>query len=162
MVGLSRRFQGSFLTRISRSTTRLNIQCRILSRHPILSMITQDKTSNRTSGRRILIHIRPRQRKRRLESRPQGGHGQRRAPYLLRPAFQDVPASASFFTTEFSTVDGAMNWNSWPQNTQGDIIVPTTDDVTYLNGAHAAKKFAPAIQARPQLRELVQARGAGS
>jgi len=33
-----------------------------------------------------------------------------------------------------------MNWNAWPQNTQGDIIVPTTDDVTYLEGAHAAGK----------------------
>lgn len=61
-------------------------------------------------------------------------------PVYFVPAFQDVSASTDFFTTEFPTLDGAMNWNSWPQNTDGKIIVPTTDDVTYLNGAHAAGK----------------------
>jgi glucan endo-1,3-alpha-glucosidase len=61
-------------------------------------------------------------------------------PVYFAPAFQDVSASPDFFTTEFPTLDGAMNWNSWPQNTEGDIIVPTTDDVTYLDGAHASNK----------------------
>jgi glucan endo-1,3-alpha-glucosidase len=61
-------------------------------------------------------------------------------PVYFAPAFQDVAASTDFFSTEFPTLDGAMNWNSWPQNTQGDIIVPTTDDVTYLTGAHATGK----------------------
>ena len=61
-------------------------------------------------------------------------------PIYFVPAFQDVAASSNFFTTEFPTLDGAMNWNSWPFNTQGDIIVPTTDDVTYLNSAHSAGK----------------------
>ncbi len=61
-------------------------------------------------------------------------------PIYFVPAFQDVAASTNFFTTEYPTLNGAMNWNSWPFNTQGDIVVPTTDDVTYLNGAHAAGK----------------------
>ena len=61
-------------------------------------------------------------------------------PVYFVPAFQDVSASSNFFTTEFPTLNGAMNWNSWPQNTQGDIIVPTTDDQTYLSGAHASSK----------------------
>jgi glucan endo-1,3-alpha-glucosidase len=34
----------------------------------------------------------------------------------------------------------AMNWNSWPFNTQGDIIVPTADDQTLLTAAHAVGK----------------------
>lgn len=33
-----------------------------------------------------------------------------------------------------------MNWNAWPQNTQGDIVVPTVDDVTLLTAAHAVGK----------------------
>lgn len=33
-----------------------------------------------------------------------------------------------------------MNWNAWPQNTQGDIIVPTTDDQTLLTAAHSSGK----------------------
>lgn len=33
-----------------------------------------------------------------------------------------------------------MNWNAWPQNTQGDIIVPTIDDQTLLSAAHAVGK----------------------
>lgn len=33
-----------------------------------------------------------------------------------------------------------MNWNSWPFNTQGDIIVPTADDQTLLSAAHAVGK----------------------
>jgi glucan endo-1,3-alpha-glucosidase len=33
-----------------------------------------------------------------------------------------------------------VNWNSWPQNTQGDIIVPTTDHQTLLTAAHAVGK----------------------
>jgi glucan endo-1,3-alpha-glucosidase len=61
-------------------------------------------------------------------------------PVYFVPAFQDVPAATDFFSTEFPTLDGAMNWNSWPQNTDGKIVVPTTDDTTYLDGAHAASK----------------------
>lgn len=30
-----------------------------------------------------------------------------------------------------------MNWNSWPFNTQGDIVVPIADDQTLLSAAHA-------------------------
>jgi glucan endo-1,3-alpha-glucosidase len=33
-----------------------------------------------------------------------------------------------------------MNWNSWPFNTEGDIIVPTADDQTLLTAAHAVGK----------------------
>jgi glucan endo-1,3-alpha-glucosidase len=51
-------------------------------------------------------------------------------PVYFVPAFQDVPAATDFFSTEFPTLDGAMNWNSWPQNTDGKIVVPTTDDTT--------------------------------
>jgi len=61
-------------------------------------------------------------------------------PIYFVPAFQDVSASPTFFTTEFPTLDGAMNWNSWPFNTQGDIIVPITDDETYQTGAQASGK----------------------
>lgn len=60
-------------------------------------------------------------------------------PIYFVPAFQDVAASPSFFTT-FSTVDGAMNWNSWPFEADGKIIVPVTDDKTYQTAAKAAKK----------------------
>lgn len=56
------------------------------------------------------------------------------------PSFQDVPASTNFFSSQFPTVDGAFNWNSWAFESQGKIVVPTTDDVTYLNGARAAGK----------------------
>ena len=59
-------------------------------------------------------------------------------PIYFVPAFQDASA-AGFFNT-YPTVDGAMNWNSWPSNTQGDIIVPTADDETYLTGAHSSGK----------------------
>ena len=54
-------------------------------------------------------------------------------PIYFVPAFQDAPAPGFFDT--YPTVDGAMNWNSWPFSTQGDIIVPTTDDETFLNSA---------------------------
>ena len=61
-------------------------------------------------------------------------------PIYFVPAFQDVPAATNFFTTQFPTLDGAMNWNSWPFESQGKVIVPTNDDTTYLTGAHAASK----------------------
>jgi hypothetical protein len=61
-------------------------------------------------------------------------------PIYFVPAFQDAPNGANNFFTTYSTVDGAMNWNSWPFNTQGDIIVPTADDQTHLSGAHAVGK----------------------
>jgi glucan endo-1,3-alpha-glucosidase len=34
-----------------------------------------------------------------------------------------------------------MNWNSWPFNAQGDIIVPTADDQTLLSAAQAVGKI---------------------
>lgn len=33
-----------------------------------------------------------------------------------------------------------MNWDSWPFNTQGDIVVPTTIDQTLQTAAKAAGK----------------------
>ncbi|KAL1980826.1 hypothetical protein VTN96DRAFT_3521 [Rasamsonia emersonii] len=60
-------------------------------------------------------------------------------PVYFVPAFQDVTVTSDFFN-EFPSLNGAMNWNSWPFADQGDIIVPTTDDITYLNAARAANK----------------------
>ncbi|CZR55176.1 related to mutanase (glucan endo-1,3-alpha-glucosidase) [Phialocephala subalpina] len=61
-------------------------------------------------------------------------------PIYFIPAFQDTTALPDYFTNDFPTLDGAMNWNSWPFASQGDIIVPTTDDQTYLTAAHASSK----------------------
>ncbi|RDL30183.1 Uncharacterized protein BP5553_10461 [Venustampulla echinocandica] len=60
-------------------------------------------------------------------------------PIYFVPAFDDAPVTSSFFNT-FPCLDGAMNWNSWPQNTQGNIVVPTADDQTLLTAARAAGK----------------------
>lgn len=60
-------------------------------------------------------------------------------PIYFAPAFQDIAITSSFFET-YPSLNGAMNWNSWPQNTQGRIIVPTVDDETLLTAAHAANK----------------------
>lgn len=60
-------------------------------------------------------------------------------PVYFVPAFQDVTVTSDFFN-QFPSLNGVMNWNSWPFSDQGDIIVPTTDDVTYLNAARAANK----------------------
>jgi glucan endo-1,3-alpha-glucosidase len=61
-------------------------------------------------------------------------------PIYFVPAFQDTTIIPSYFTTDFPTLNGAMNWNSWPFSSQGDIIVPTTDDQSYLTYAHASNK----------------------
>lgn len=60
-------------------------------------------------------------------------------PVYFVPAFQDVTITSSFFST-YPSLNGAMNWNAWPQNTQGDIVVPTVDDMTLLTAAHAVGK----------------------
>ncbi|KAF7871660.1 hypothetical protein EAF04_003767 [Stromatinia cepivora] len=61
-------------------------------------------------------------------------------PIYFIPSFQDVAASSSFFTTEYPTLNGTFNWNSWPTYTTGDVPVNTIDDVTYQNAAKAAGK----------------------
>ncbi|EDO03303.1 hypothetical protein SS1G_05784 [Sclerotinia sclerotiorum 1980 UF-70] len=61
-------------------------------------------------------------------------------PIYFIPSFQDVAASSSFFTTEYPTLNGTFNWNSWPSYTAGDVPVNTIDDVTYQNAAKAAGK----------------------
>ncbi|OBT83372.1 hypothetical protein VE02_08364 [Pseudogymnoascus sp. 03VT05] len=59
---------------------------------------------------------------------------------LLIPGFNTVAPSPSFFNT-YSSLDGIFNWNSWPSEGQGKIIVPTTDDQTFLNAAKSANKL---------------------
>lgn len=61
-------------------------------------------------------------------------------PIYFIPAFQDTYASSDFFTTRFPTLNGAFNWQAWPKEEQGKIIVPTTDDDIYIQGAHSAGK----------------------
>ncbi|KAJ8066568.1 hypothetical protein OCU04_005620 [Sclerotinia nivalis] len=61
-------------------------------------------------------------------------------PIYFIPSFQDVAASSSLFTTEYPTLNGTFNWNSWPTYTAGDVPVNTIDDVTYQNAAKAAGK----------------------
>ncbi|KAH8599849.1 glycoside hydrolase [Bisporella sp. PMI_857] len=62
-------------------------------------------------------------------------------PIYFVPAFQDVPITSSFYST-FPTLNGAMNWDAWPQDTQGNIIVPINLDQTLqIAGKSAGKTF---------------------
>ncbi|KAG9248917.1 glycoside hydrolase [Calycina marina] len=61
------------------------------------------------------------------------------APIYFVPAFQDVPVTSSYYST-YPSLDGAMNWNSWPHNNQGQIAVQITDDQTLQNAGRSAGK----------------------
>ncbi|TGO22166.1 hypothetical protein BPAE_0179g00050 [Botrytis paeoniae] len=60
-------------------------------------------------------------------------------PIYLIPSFQDVAATSSFFT-EYPTLNGTFNWNSWPTYSAGDLPVDTIDDTIYQKAAKAAGK----------------------
>ncbi|KAJ9150800.1 Glycoside hydrolase family 71 protein [Pleurostoma richardsiae] len=59
---------------------------------------------------------------------------------VLIPAFYQTTPSSSFFSNN-PALDGAFNWNSWASEGQGKIVVPTTDDETYLQAAKSAGKL---------------------
>ncbi|KAI9648601.1 hypothetical protein NHQ30_003238 [Ciborinia camelliae] len=61
-------------------------------------------------------------------------------PIYFIPSFQDVSASSSFFTTQFPSLNGTFNWNSWPTDTAGSVPVNTIDDTTYQTAAKASNK----------------------
>ncbi|RAL67855.1 hypothetical protein DID88_008581 [Monilinia fructigena] len=61
-------------------------------------------------------------------------------PIYFIPSFQDINPTPSFFTSQFPTLNGTFNWNSWPTYTAGDVPVDTISDKLYQTAAKASKK----------------------
>lgn len=61
-------------------------------------------------------------------------------PIYFVPAFQDAPCTEDYFSTKFPTLDGAMNWDSWPHEAAGNAKVSSTDDNVLKTGAGSSKK----------------------
>lgn len=61
-------------------------------------------------------------------------------PIYFIPSFQDINPTSSFFTSQFPTLNGTFNWNSWPTYTAGDVPVDTISDKLYQTAAKASKK----------------------
>jgi len=62
------------------------------------------------------------------------------SPVFFVPSFQDVACTEDFFSKTFPALDGAFNWDSWPHEAVGIAKVSTTEDNTYIKGAHSTDK----------------------
>lgn len=59
---------------------------------------------------------------------------------LVVPGFYQATPSPDFFSP-LPSLDGLLNWNSWPTAPEGQVEVSTADDQTYLSAAHSASKL---------------------
>jgi glucan endo-1,3-alpha-glucosidase len=59
---------------------------------------------------------------------------------LVVPGFYQATPTDSFFSDKGS-LDGVLNWNSWPNPDAGKVEVESAQDETYMSAAHSASKI---------------------
>jgi glucan endo-1,3-alpha-glucosidase len=60
---------------------------------------------------------------------------------LIVPGFYKIyNPSTTFFSGQYSSLDGVFNWNSWPASSDGKVIVSSAVDNTFNTAAHSSSR----------------------